>query len=198
GGIPFATYFAASMVVWGAAVVLCQTLPEVVVSARERGVLKRLRGTPLRPWQYLAGRTLAGFGLAVLLAVLVLAVGMPLFDVRVPVAGLLAGVPVLALGTVTLAACGFALAAFVPSARAVGAVALVVLLPLAFFSDIFVIGAPEWMRTVGAFFPLRHLQNALVAAWAPGGPTVGWTHLAVLLAWTIGAGAVAVRFFRWE
>ena len=198
GGIPFATYFAASMVVWGAAVVLFQTLPEVVVSARERGVLKRLRGTPLRPWQYLAGRTLAGFGLAVVLAVLVLAVGMPLFDVRVPVAGLLAGVPVLALGTVTLAACGFALAAFVPSARAVGAVALVVLLPLAFFSDIFVIGAPEWMRTVGAFFPLRHLQNALVAAWAPGGPTVGWTHLAVLLAWTIGAGAVAVRFFRWE
>ena len=198
GGIPYATYFAGSMVVWGGAVILFQTLPEVVATAREHGVLKRLRGTPLRPWQYLAGRTLADFGLTVLVVALVLAVGIPFFDVRVSLVGLLVGLPVLALGTVTMAACGFALAAFVPSARAFGAVALVVLMPLAFFSDIFIIAAPEWMRTVGAFSPLRHMQNALVEAWAPDGPTIGWTHLAVLVAWAVGAGAVAVRFFRWE
>ena len=197
-GIPFATYFAAGMTVWGTAVLVFQTLPEVVTSARERGVLKRLRGTPLRPWQYLAGRTAAGLGLAALLAALVLAVGVPFFDVRVPVAGLAVGALVLVLGTATLAACGFALAAFVPSARAVGAVALIVLLPLAFFSDIFVVGGPAWMTRVGSFFPLLHLQHALVGAWAPGGPAVGWSHLAVLLVWLAGAGAVAVRFFRWD
>ena len=32
-------------------------MPEAVATARDRLVLKRLRGTPLAPWHYLAGRT---------------------------------------------------------------------------------------------------------------------------------------------
>jgi ABC-type multidrug transport system permease subunit len=196
-GVPFPVLFAASMIVWGAGVTVFMNVPEAVVTARDHGVLKRLRGTPLRPWQYLTGRTAAGLWLALVITVLVLGVATA-YGVRLSAAAVLVGLLVIVVGTLTLAACGYALAAAVPDAKAVGAVGLIVMLVLAFFSDVFVNDAPDWMQTIGALFPLRHFQNALVQAWQPGGPTVGWAHLAVLVAWGLAAGAAAVRFFRWE
>lgn len=197
-GVRFADFFAAGMVTWGTAVTAFMNLPESVATARDRRVLKRLRGTPLRPWHYLVGRTTGWFGLVLLVAAGVLLTGRLAYDVRPTLPGLLLGVAVLALGTVSLAACGFVVAALVRDARAVGAVGLVVLLPLAFFSDVFVNDVPEWMERVGALFPLKHLQNALAAAWDPAGASVGADHLAVMLLWAVGAGLVALRRFRWE
>lgn len=197
-GVPFPTLYAASMVVWGTGVAAFLNLPEAVASARDAGVLKRLRGTPLRPWQYLAGRTTAALWLAAVVTALVLAVGLAFFDLRVSLNGLLLGSLVILVGALTLASCGFALAALVPSARAVGAVGLVVLLPLAFFSEVFFIDGPEWMGTVGALFPLRHFQSALTQAWDPAGVTLAWSHIGVMLLWGLAAGAIAIRFFRWD
>jgi ABC-2 type transport system permease protein len=198
GGLPFPVFYAASMVAYGAGVAVFLNLPEAVMVARDRGVLKRLRGTPLQTWQYLAGRTLAGLWLAVVIAASVLAVGVAFYDVTVTAAGLLLGLALLLVVALTMTACGFAVASRVPSAKAVGAVGLIILLPLSFFSDIFVVGGPEWMRTVGSFFPLLHSQRVLAAAWDPAGAEVAWASLGVLLLWLVAAGAVAVRFFRWE
>lgn len=197
-GTPFATFFAASMAVWGTAVAAFMNLPEQVAFARDRRVLKRLRGTPLRPWEYLAGRVGGALVLGLLITAAVLAVGVVAYELEITAAGLVVGAVLVALGAVTFAACGLALVSALPDAKAVSAVTLVVLLPLAFFSDVFIVGAPEWMRTVGSFFPLQHLQNALVEAWSAGGPTVSWQHVAVLLVWCVGATLVAVRTFRWE
>ncbi|MGZ4569461.1 MAG: ABC transporter permease [Blastococcus sp.] len=197
-GVPFPVFYAASMVAYGAAVAVFLNLPEAVMVARDRGVLKRLRGTPLQTWQYLAGRMLAGLWFAVIIAVTVLVVGVAFFDVTVTVVGLLVGLVGLLLGALTMAACGFAVASRVPSAKAVGAVALIILLPLAFFSDIFVVGGPAWMTRVGSFFPLLHVQRVLRTAWDPAGAGIAWGSLGVLLLWLVGAGALAVRYFRWE
>jgi ABC-type multidrug transport system permease subunit len=166
--------------------------------ARDRGVLKRLRGTPLRTWQYLAGRTLAGLWLAVVIAASVLAVGVAFYDVTVTAAGLLLGLVMLLVVALTMTACGFAVASRVPNAKAVGAVGLIILLPLSFFSDIFVVGGPAWMTTVGSVFPLLHVQRVLVTAWDPAGAGVAWASLGVLLLWLGVAAALAIRFFRWE
>lgn len=199
GGMPFATFFAASMITWGAGTAVFMNLPEAVARARDRGGLKRLRGTPLSASQYLVGVTAAGLALTFLIAVLVLVTGYAFFGLRIPAAGLALGVPVILLGTLTLAACGFLLAALVPNARAVGAVGLMFLFVLSFASDVFIGGGgPDWLSTFGSLFPLKHLQNALADAWDPGGPVMDWVHYLVLLAWAAGAAALAVRFFRWE
>jgi ABC-type multidrug transport system permease subunit len=197
-GLPFPVFYAASMIAYGAGVAVFLNLPEAVLQARDRGVLKRLRGTPLRSWQYLAGRMLAGLWVSVVVAALILAVGTAFYDVRLSPAGLLAGLVVLLVGALTMTACGFAVASRVPDAKAVGAVGLLILLPLSFFSDIFVVGGPAWMHTVGSFFPLLHVQSALARAWDPAGPELAWGSLGVLALWFVVAGAVAVRFFRWE
>lgn len=196
-GVPYAVFFGASMTVWGTAVAVFSDLPQAVALARERGVLKRLRGTPLGPMEYLAGRVVAATGLAVLISAVLLILGTVFFDLHLTVGGALLGLGVLVLGTLTLAACGLAVAGAVRTARAVGSVALLLMFPLAFFSDVFIINPPAWMHTVGALFPLRHLQNALVDAWRPGGPVVGWTHLGALLCWLLVGVALTARSFRW-
>jgi ABC-type multidrug transport system permease subunit len=197
-GLPFAVFYAASMVAYGAGVAVFLNLPEAVMVARDRGILKRLRGTPLQTWQYLAGRTLAGLWVAFVIAVSVLAVGIALYGVTLTVAGVLVGLVGLLAVTLTMTACGFAVASQLSNAKAVSAVALVVLLPLSFFSDIFFVGIPNWMRTVGSLFPLLHAQRVPAAAWNPGGAEIAWRSFGVLLLWFVGAGAVAVRYFRWE
>jgi ABC-2 family transporter protein len=199
-GRPFAFVFACSMTVYGIAVLTFINNPESVATARDRRVLKRLRGTPLESWQYLAGRTAAALWLGALVTVLVFGVAIAIFGVRVAgLDGLVAAVLVLLLGTLTLAACGYALVAVTTSRRAVATVGLGILLPLAFFSDIFVVGSvPDWMATVGSLFPLRHFVHALIAALDPAGLSIQGSDLAVMAAWLVGASIVAIRRFRWE
>jgi ABC-type multidrug transport system permease subunit len=197
-GLPFATFHAASMVAWGAGTALFMNLPDAVARARDRGVLKRLRGTPLPAAHYVAGNTVMGFGLTLFVALLVLVTGWLFFELRIPAAGLLVGLLVLLVGVLSLAAGGFLLAALVRNSRAVAAVGLAVLFVLSFFSDVFLVGGPEWMGNVGALFPLKHLQNGLADAWDPSGPVIAWENLAVMAGWAVGAGALSVRFFRWE
>jgi ABC-2 type transport system permease protein len=199
-GVPFVLFFAVGMAAYGAAITAFLNMPESMATARDRGLLKRLRGTPLAPWQYLAGRTTAVLWIAILTGALVFATGMLFFGVVVPVAAVPLALVVFLLGTLTLAACGYALAALAPSGRALGVIGLAILLPLSFVSDIFPIGGvlPEVLTTVGSLFPLRHFVHALSAAVAPSGPTVAWANLAVMAIWLIGAGVVAVRRFNWE
>ena len=51
---------------------------------RESGRLKRVRGTPLPPWAFVAGRFGNAFMVSVLMVVLVTAIGRVLYDVPIP------------------------------------------------------------------------------------------------------------------
>ncbi|WP_434994400.1 ABC transporter permease [Arthrobacter sp. Ld5] len=197
-GRPAALVIGASMVTWGAGVALFMNLAERVARARDTGLLKRLRGTPLPVVGYLAGRTVAGFTLTLVILAAILLLGAVAYGLRIGAAGLLLGLVVLLIGALSLAACGFLLTALVPSARAVGTVGLAVLFLLSFFSDVFLNDGPAWMDTVGSFFPLKHLQNGLVAAWDASGSTTPWLDLLVLAVWAGAAGAAAIRRFRWQ
>ncbi|QIK76542.1 ABC transporter permease [Nocardioides piscis] len=190
---------AAGMIAWSVVVTVVVNIPEAVARARERGILKRLHGTPLQIQTYFAGRLVSALGLVLVTAALILVSGVLWFDLRVAWGGLPLAAGVLVLGTASLAACGLLLASVLPSSKAVTAVGLGIILPLAFFSDVFVFGVvPDWMETVGSFFPLKHLANSVADALAPAGPTVSWVSLVVMSAWLTGAGMLARRLFRWS
>lgn len=191
----FPLLVAAGMTTWGAAVAGFITVPAAWVLARERGVLTRLRGTPLPESAHLTGRAGSALAIAPATAVLVFGIGVPALDVVVRPTGIPAAVAILLLGTAALAACGLALGSVVPSSRAVTAIGLGVLVPLSFFSDVFPTGGtPAWMSTVGAVFPLRHLANGLADALSPAGTGVAWLDVAVLVGWL--AAGVAVAAYR--
>ncbi len=193
-----ALFLACGMAAYGAADTAFVAMPEAIAIARDRGILKRLRGTPLAPAAYLAGRTAATLWITAVTTALIFAIAVAFMGMRVEPARLPAAVLVLLLGTLAVAACGYALAAIAPDSKSLTAIGLGILLPLSFFSDVFVVGgAPDWMGTVGSIFPLRHFVHALADAVRPAG-VVGWTNVTVRSAWWIGASLVALRWFRWE
>jgi ABC-2 type transport system permease protein len=197
-GVEFARLVTPSMAVFGAVVTAYVNMPEQLALARERGVLKRLRGTPLPAAAYLTGRlgsTLWVGGLAVVCAYLagglVHGAGMPVASIAPTVVVFLVGIP-------ALAALGFAIVALVPQAKMVPAVALGTFLPLAFISGMFAFGfdLPDGLATIGWIFPFKHLVHANEAAYTTA--TIAPGHLGVVALWGAAAAAIAAWRFRWD
>ncbi|MGW9631011.1 ABC transporter permease [Agromyces sp. NPDC055520] len=195
-GIPVATFTTASMATWGIAVVAYMNTAEGVARSRERGVLKRVAATPSGLGELAVGRGAASCVLALVVAAVLVSTAALTTGVGPTVAGLMVSAVVVVIGAGSLVACGHLLVSAVRSTRAVGAVALLSLFVLAFFSEVFLADPPEWMRTIGAVFPLAHLQHGLATSWLPQDPSVPWIDLIVLVAWTLTAAAAAVALSR--
>ncbi len=179
------------------------TLVMTVTAARERGILKRIRGTPLPPWAYLAGRVGLSIGVAILLVAIVAAFGAVLYDVAFPWARLPALLLTLAVGAATFSVLGLAVTALVPNEDAAPAVANAVILPLLFLSNVFIrldAGAPGWIQTLSSLFPVRHFADAMMTIYAPSttGSGISPGDLLVMLGWAAAGLALALWRFRWE
>jgi ABC-2 type transport system permease protein len=186
-----------AMAVFGVVVTAFINVPENVAIARDRGILKRLRGTPLPASAYLVGRLGSIVWVAAVTVVAVFAAGWAVHGVTVAAGSILPLALTFLLGAVVFAALGSAIVSLVADASAVPAVGLGLFLPLGFVSDLLAFGMemPPVLATIGWVFPLKHLTHAVDAAFVTG--TVAWAHLAFVLAWGALGAIVAVRRFRW-
>lgn len=170
--------------------------------ARDEGLLKRTRGTPLSGWAFLFGRVVQVTLVALLLVGIVTLAGRLFYGVDVPGRTLPAFVLTLAVGAVCFSALGFAVTSIIPNADAAPAVVNAIVLPLLFISDVFIPpgNAPDWLGTVADLFPVKHLSVALQTAFNPfeTGSGLAPGDLGVMLAWTVVGVVVALRYFSWE
>jgi ABC-2 type transport system permease protein len=186
-----------------AVVSTCYTgLATGVAINRDLGILKRVRGTPLPASVYVAARILSSIWFAVVGAVIMVAVGVALFDLQVVWRMLPAAVVTLLLGAACFCALGMAVAALIPNGEAAPAVANFTILPIAFVSDLFypLDDAPTWLQAIGSVFPVKHFALALEETFNPfvAGTGFRWDHLAVVALWGAAGLLVAIRKFRWE
>lgn len=197
-GVPFSTSITLSMIVFALSVTAYLNTPESVAIQRDRGVLKRLRATPLPGWTYVAGRMISVVRVTAVSVLAVLGTGMLLHGVAVPARAAMPLTIAVLLGTVAMGALGLALAALVRDAASVPAVALATFLPLAFVSDVFTFGVelPQAVQRVAAVFPLRHIMTTVESAYADG--AFALAGLAVVAAWGVVGSTVAVARFRWN
>jgi ABC-2 type transport system permease protein len=173
------------------------SVPATLATYRERGILRRLATTPVRPTALLAAQMLMALLTAVFAALVLLAVGRLAFDValpRQPVGFALAFV----LGAAAVFSMGLALAAVAPTARSAQGIGSLLFFPLMFFAGLWVPRAamPGVLRHVSDLTPLgagaQALQDATGGAWPQP------LHLAVMVAYVIGFGVIAARTFRWR
>src|SRR4030081_2085964 len=160
---------------------------------RDRGVLKRLRATPLPTWAYMFGRIAHSILLSILLVILCAA--------TLPTQTLPSFLLTLVVGAATFCALGIAITAVIPNADASPAVVNASILPLLFISNIFIPlqNPPAWLDTVSKIFPIRHFADALVGSFfSPTGSGLHGNDLLVLAAWGLAAILISVRFFSWE
>ena len=173
-----------------------------VVFAREEGILKRMRGTPLPPWVYLFARIAVSVMVAVLLVVIIGVFGRVFYHVKLPGVRTLPALAVaLVVGAATFCAIGLAMTSFVPNVDAAPAVVNATIFPLLFISDIFIpIQGNGVLTHIAAIFPVKHLSNAVIAAYNPHTVGTGFKgkDLAIMGAWGAAALVVALRRFRWE
>lgn len=170
--------------------------------SRDQGLLKRVRGTPLPAWAFLAGRIAHVTLIALALVVIVVVAGAVFYGVDVPGRTMPAFLVTLLVGAACFCALGLAVTAAIPNADASPAIVNAVILPLLFISDVFVPleDAPRWLQVLGDVFPVKHLSEAMQAAFNPFeiGTGFAWGHLAVMAAWGLLGLILAVRFFSWE
>lgn len=172
-----------------------------ITFARDLGILKRIRGTPLPSWAYLAGRIGHAVVVALLLVVVVAAFGALIYDVPVPWGTLPLIVLILALAAAAFSALGLALTGIIPNADAAPAIVNIIVLPLLFVSNVFIQmdTAPDWLNTVSRIFPVRHLADAVIRLYQPGAEAaIPWTEMGVIAAWGVAGVVAALLFFRWE
>jgi ABC-2 type transport system permease protein len=171
-----------------------------IVFLRERGVLKRIRGTPLPTGSYFGGVAAnAVTNTALQIAIVVLA-GRLAFGIGWPRDWAELIVFVVA-GVVCMAALGVAFAHAIPNFESTAAYVNAVFLPVVFvsFYAFDASSAPRFLSTIADALPLKPLIEGLYGAMVSGtGLSENLDSLAVIGLWGVGGVWLAIRGFTWE
>ena len=191
------TYLLIGLLGYGVAANAFAGLAITLVVRREAGLLKRVRGTPLRPATYLAAviaSTVLVIGLQVvaqlLLGVFALGADWP----ARPALFVLA----IVIGAASFAALGIAITAAIRSAEGSSAVVNAVYLPMAILSGVFFSREqlPAFLEAVSELLPLTYLLDLIRASFVEGESFTPEAVTAVVV-WCLVGAVVAVRRFRW-
>jgi ABC-2 type transport system permease protein len=197
GGLRTVDVYVPVAVLLGMIVGALQAMPQNITGYRERGILRRMSTTPVRPSALLSAQMLVYGTAALASALCALIVGRLAFDVRLPeqpygylLALLLAILAALALGAVV--------SALSRTTKIAGAIGSAVFFPMMFCAGVWipVQAMPDLLARIVGYTPFGAAAQALNRAAAGDWP--GWAHLGVLVAWTVLLTAGASRWFRWE
>jgi ABC-2 type transport system permease protein len=171
-----------------------------IVFLRERGVLKRIRGTPLPTISYFGGVAANAVTNTTLQIALVVVAGRVFFGIGWPSHWLSLIVFVVA-GVVSFAALGVAFAHVIPNFESTAAYVNAVFLPVVAIS-FFVFDSsspPRFLRTIAEALPLKPLIDGLSGAMVTGSDLASHLDaLAVIALWGAFGLFFAVRGFSWE
>jgi ABC-type multidrug transport system permease subunit len=197
-GVPVAQFLVAPFAVFGVAEATFVMLATDTAGLRERGVLMRLRGTPVPVWKALAARMAAMAVVSAAATALLTGAGAGFYGVDIVWRKTPALLLTLAVGIGCFSALGLALVALTRTVLTVQTLAQGLLIPLAFISDVFIVGAelPAWLDRIGSALPLRHFARAMAQTFDPaGGYGFRPGDLLVMAAWgLLGAGLALWRF----
>jgi ABC transporter DrrB family efflux protein len=171
-----------------------------IVTARSRGLLKRLVATPMRKRDYLLGQMLGR--MAFLIPEVAVLVGFAHLAFGVPVNGsLLALALVAGLGASAFTGIGLLVAARPRTIEGVSGLMNFVMLPMWIFSGVFFSPSrfPDAMRPVIRLLPLTALNDALRSVMIDGATLASVAgELGLLCVWGVLTFAVALSLFRWQ
>ena len=197
GGLRLVAVYEPILIAFVTATFAMQSLPTVLASYRERGILRRLDTTPVGEGRVLGAQLLVNLGVALAATIGLMTVGRAAFGVALPrqFAGFALSLVLVASAMLAL---GLLIAALAPNARVAGAVGAIVFLPMMFFAGLWTPQAtmPEVVRQIGGYTPLgaavHAIQDSMVGRWPHP------VELGVLTGYAVVFGVASARFFRWD
>ncbi|GHA91301.1 ABC transporter permease [Streptomyces termitum] len=172
-------------------------MPPVLSGYRERGILRRMSATPVRPATLLTAQLVLHAAAALVSSLLVIAVGRTAFGVALP--GNLPGhLLALLLAVAGALALGAAVCAVARTQKAATAVGTAVFFPTMFTAGVWVPvqAMPGTLRRIVEFTPFGAASRALDETARGGWPSL--LALGVMALWAVVLTGTAIRRFRWE
>jgi ABC-2 type transport system permease protein len=170
-----------------------------VSSYREKGVLRRLRTTPISPLTILAAQVLVLLLMTTLGMLLLVVAGKLVYHMRFEgnVLNVMLG---FLLSCLSFFAIGFVLASVLPTARTAQVVGMSLLYPM-----LFLCGAgyprellPDTIIKVSAYLPLTYVVTLLRGLWVGDSWSQHLTEVLVLTGLLVLGVFISTRIFRWE
>jgi ABC-2 type transport system permease protein len=202
GEVAFSQFFTPSIAVFAMTTATYTGVIFGLATAREQGILKRVRGTPLPMSVFISSWLASAVVTGVVSVVVMFAVAVPAFGVDIRPRFLPAAIVTLILGGAAMSAIGLAVASFIRRLETAPIVANLTLFPLLFVSGVFypIESEPQWLQTIAHLFPLSHFVQAFDACFSPftAGSGFSFRDLAVLAAWGVAGAIVAARHLATE
>jgi ABC-2 type transport system permease protein len=166
---------------------------------REKGILRRLRATPLRPQVILAAQVAVIFMMTVVGMVMLVLAGKLFYDLRFDGNPISVGLAFV-LSSLSFFSLGFVLASVMPNARTAQVVGMAIFYPMLFLS-----GAgmplemlPDGVRKFSNFLPLTHVVTLLRGLWTGGTLNQHFTEVIVLASLLVVGVLISAKTFKWE
>ena len=208
-GVTFTQYFVAGMIATSQLTNGFQTLAVQIPIERDRGLLKRLAGTPMPHAAYFIGKIIVVYVAGILGTAIALLIAVLFFGVHLPSNGekwfTFFWVSVLGIAACTL--CGIAFSSIPKDGKSAPAIATPPALILQFISGVYFLfkNLPGWMQTIAAIFPLKWMTQGMRSVFLPDSYAdnevahsweLGRVAL-VLGAWVVGGLVLCLLTFRW-
>ncbi|WP_433384685.1 ABC transporter permease [Actinoplanes sp. CA-142083] len=197
GGLTLLDIYVPILVAFVLAMLALNVLPPILAGYRERGVLRRLRTTPVGPVRVLAAQLIIMQLTAMVAVTALLLVARLAFGVELPrqLAGFLLTT---VLATLALIAIGLLVTAAAPGGRAANAIGAATFYPMVFLGGLFlpIPAMPTMLQHIAHASPMGAAVTAMQDA--TNGHWPHWLALVTLLAWASAAAVAAARLFRWE
>lgn len=174
------------------------SLATLVATYREKGILRRLRATPLHPQTILAAQVFVHFLMTAAGIVIMVAVGKVVYGFRLE-GSLLNILPAFVLSCLSIFGLGFALAGITPTARSTQITSMVVFFLMMFLSgSVIPQPLPEAVQRYAQILPLTHVVNLLRGLWEGGAWSAHLKEVGILLGLLVLCVIVSAKTFRWE
>jgi ABC-2 type transport system permease protein len=170
------------------------------VNYREKGILRRIKVSPLPLSRFLGSQLTAALIMAVIQAVVLLAVGKLVFNIHIRGNYLYMAILVI-IGAAAFLAVGFLIASITRSFKTAQMASTAITFPMMFLSGVFIPLAilPPFLATVAKLLPLYYLGDALREVMIRGKDL--WAVRLDLLV-VVGMGLIcflaSIKLFRWE
>jgi ABC-2 type transport system permease protein len=200
GRIPYDDFLIPGILAFAVIMTTFTNIASSTAILRDQGVLKRMQGTPLPRWIYVAARIGSTFLVALLQAVIVIAGGAIIWGASVRASAVPGIVVTLLLGSAAFTTLGIGCVRFVRSAESAPMIANLAVFPLTFISNIWYQGdtLPKVLRTIADVFPVKNLAVSFQYAFNPHrhGLSFDGHALLNLAIWTAIGVWLMLRFLR--
>jgi ABC-2 type transport system permease protein len=172
----------------------------VFVDFKEKGILKRVLATPVRPYQFVTANIITRLLVAIVQALFFILVGVIFFKVHVIGSYLYILVTVI-LGALMFLGLGFTVSGISKTTESVPALANLVVFPMLFLGGTFfpIDSMPTWLQYISKVLPLTYFSTALRDIMTKGaGFKDIYINMLIMFVWALVLVTLAVMTFSFE